>query len=292
MGDRTDARGGARPAPRGGRRVSLAARVAASVVFLPCLVVVTRAGGVYFAGLVGLVAGAGALEFVRLARVRGARPVGPIVVAGALGMVAAAFAGRPDVAGGITGGVVVAALVTGVARRRGSGLVDAGASVLGVVYAGWLPAHLVALRELPVDVVAPYALGAGAVFLAVAATWAADTGAFFVGSALGRRPLLPRVSRGKTWEGALGGLASGLLATWIASRTFAPFVAGPATWVLGLVLPAVGLLGDLCESQLKRDADVKDASSVIPGHGGVLDRFDSLLLGAPVLYYSLKWLIL
>jgi phosphatidate cytidylyltransferase len=129
------------------------------------------------------------------------------------------------------------------------------------------------------------------VFLAFAVTWSADTGAYLVGSVFGRRPLLPRVSRHKTWEGALGGVGFGALAGYLASRTFASYLTPGWGVALGAVAAAVGLLGDLFESMLKRDAEIKDTSRVIPGHGGVLDRFDSLLFTVPLIYYFLKFVI-
>ena len=128
-------------------------------------------------------------------------------------------------------------------------------------------------------------------FLAFAVTWAADTGAYLVGSLLGRRPLLPRVSRHKTWEGAVGGVVFAALAGWVASVTFAPYLLPAWGIALGAVAALVGLLGDLFESMLKRDAEIKDTSRVIPGHGGVLDRFDSLLFTVPLIYYVLKFVI-
>jgi phosphatidate cytidylyltransferase len=108
---------------------------------------------------------------------------------------------------------------------------------------------------------------------------------------IGRTPLLPRVSSKKTWEGAFGGVLFAALAGWIASQTFAPYLDAPRAIAVGGLVSLVGLLGDLFESMLKRDAEVKDTSRIIPGHGGVLDRFDSLLFTVPLIYYFLKFVI-
>jgi phosphatidate cytidylyltransferase len=164
-------------------------------------------------------------------------------------------------------------------------------TIFGVVYVAWLGSHLLLLRELPWQIDRDYSLGASFVFLAFAVTWAADTGAYLVGSLLGRRPLLPRVSRHKTREGAVGGVVFAALAGWVASVTFAPYLLPAWGIALGAVAAMVGLLGDLFESMLKRDAEIKDTSHVIPGHGGVLDRFDSLLFTVPLIYYFLKFVI-
>jgi phosphatidate cytidylyltransferase len=102
---------------------------------------------------------------------------------------------------------------------------------------------------------------------------------------------LPRVTRHTTGDGARGGGGFGALAGYLASRTFASYLTPGWGVALGAVAAAVGLLGDLFESMLKRDAEIKDTSRVIPGHGGVLDRFDSLLFTVPLIYYFLKFVI-
>jgi phosphatidate cytidylyltransferase len=130
------------------------------------------------------------------------------------------------------------------------------------------------------------------------ATWAFDTGAYFVGSRFGRTKLMPWISPGKTWEGAAGGLLLTLVVVWLASVDLAGFVPGLTAidWrplpipVLHIVPMALGIaiaavLGDLAESMVKRDAGAKDASGFFPGHGGMFDRIDSVLFTAPFVYY-------
>jgi phosphatidate cytidylyltransferase len=120
-----------------------------------------------------------------------------------------------------------------------------------------------------------------------------DMGAYFVGSAFGRRKLMPRVSPGKTWEGLAGGVAASLLASWLfyllgGGRLGTLFFGPPDVVVLGCLLPVVGVVGDMFESLLKRAVGAKDSSSTIPGMGGILDILDSLLFGAPVLYVYVR----
>lgn len=121
-----------------------------------------------------------------------------------------------------------------------------------------------------------------------------DVGAYFIGSRLGRHKLMPRISPGKTVEGLIGGLATGLLASqvwylaWDGQFGLLRLSRADA-WMLGLLLPAAGVIGDLVESMLKRAAGAKDSSSCFPGLGGVLDVLDSLLFAAPVLYIYLRW---
>jgi phosphatidate cytidylyltransferase len=128
-------------------------------------------------------------------------------------------------------------------------------------------------------------LAAWRIVLLLAIVMSSDTVAFFVGSALGRRKLAPGISPGKTVEGAVGGLVGGVLG---ALAVWAAGLPGVPAWhaaLLGFAVAVLGMLGDLLESLLKRWAGVKDSGRLFPGHGGMLDRLDSLLFGAPVLYY-------
>ncbi len=120
--------------------------------------------------------------------------------------------------------------------------------------------------------------------------WIADSGAYFVGRAVGRHKLAPRTSPGKSWEGALGGLFAAALWAWGAALVLRPEAAPWGFVALSLVVVAVSIVGDLLESLLKREAGVKDSSQLLPGHGGVLDRIDSLTAAAP--WFALGWQIL
>lgn len=152
-----------------------------------------------------------------------------------------------------------------------------GGTLLGTVYPGALFAHLVLLRSL--------SHGFEWTLLVTLATWASDSAAYFVGSALGRRPLLPSVSPKKTWEGAVAGCGGGVLAG-LVFALFTP-LSLPAGIAGGLAVSLAGQIGDLAASSLKRQAQVKDAGTLLPGHGGILDRFDSMLFAGTVIYYSL-----
>ncbi len=119
--------------------------------------------------------------------------------------------------------------------------------------------------------------------------WIADSAAYFVGRALGRHKLAPRTSPGKSWEGAAGGLAGATLWAWGGALVFLP---GADPWpfvAVSLVVVLVSILGDLLESLMKREAGVKDSSQLLPGHGGILDRIDSLTAAAP--WFALGWLM-
>jgi len=151
----------------------------------------------------------------------------------------------------------------------------------GILYIGWLLSYFVALRGLE-D-------GRNWVFFALFTTFASDTAAFFVGRALGRHKLAPRVSPGKTWEGTIAGVFGAI----IVSLLFTMLI--PISYwqaiVLGILVSIFGQLGDLTESLLKRNMGVKDSGRLIPGHGGFLDRIDSVVFTGVVVYYYVIWAI-
>ena len=155
-----------------------------------------------------------------------------------------------------------------------------GATLLGVLYVVLLGGHLVALRTGFSQKPSAHLLSF--FFLVL---MGADTGAYYVGRAFGKHKLAPKISPGKTWEGVLGGLGAGLLMATLSHYWF--FREIPLKWILPLatVMVVLGIIGDLTESALKRSAGAKDAANILPGHGGVLDRLDSLLFNAPLIYY-------
>lgn len=147
----------------------------------------------------------------------------------------------------------------------------------GFAYVPLLLSHLVLLRGLP--------NGIEWVFLMLLIVMSGDTAAYYVGSSIGKRKLYPIVSPNKSVEGAVGGLCGSLAGTLIAKFTFFPELTGIDCVVTALVVGACGQIGDLFESLLKRSFGVKDSGVIIPGHGGILDRLDSILFAAPALYY-------
>jgi phosphatidate cytidylyltransferase len=160
----------------------------------------------------------------------------------------------------------------------------AAGTLLGAVYLGALGGTIAALRVL-----APEEAGAWRVVLLLATIMSADTAAFFVGHAFGRHRLAPDVSPGKTVEGALGGVVGGVAGALIVRAVGLQALPPAHAAGLGALVALLGILGDLDESLLKRWAGVKDSGTLFPGHGGMLDRLDSLLFGAPVLYYYFQY---
>jgi phosphatidate cytidylyltransferase len=271
-----------------------------AAVGIPAAVGAGYAGGLLFAAFLSTLAGLGAWELFRLARAGGTPALEPIgiplaalmplgVHAVALGWLTAPLA---------AGGAVFVALLGAVLWARSPDQKPLGSiavTVFGVLYAGATLAYAYALRHHRF-VVEP-AAGAVLVFYPIALTWVSDTGAYFVGRAFGKKKLMPTVSPGKTVAGAIGGAIATMIGAWaynayvlqpVAQLALAPWTA----LVFGIVISLVGQVGDLVESLFKREAGVKDSSTVFSAHGGVLDRLDSLYFAIPVAYLILSRLLL
>lgn len=159
--------------------------------------------------------------------------------------------------------------------------------VVGVVYAGVLIAHLYRLREIGGWSESVSDLGLGYSLIGLLGTWGADTGAYFVGRAIGRTKLYPSISPNKTVEGLVGGMLCAMIIAFVFRAVFLLPVSLPTCAGLGAVVGVSSVLGDLSASMVKRSVGAKDSSQLIPGHGGVIDRFDGVIFAAPCAYFYL-----
>jgi phosphatidate cytidylyltransferase len=295
----------------------LTLRIIVSLIGAPLALWIVLAGGAPLAALLAIVSALGAWEFFRIARGTGARPLDDvgIVLAGLLPLAIHAhylgvFTVRPALAALIVLCIMAATIwLRGVEGRP---LGAAATTIFGVAYTAGMLGFGYAIRYhdtvIGYDLVGAKHLSIGSMSLAVAPggvllifplvlTWASDIGAFFVGRAIGGKKLIPSVSPGKTMSGAAGGL----VASMIVSYFFARGILVPAAHLgftprgallFGALISIAAQTGDLFESLLKREGGVKDSSHIIPGHGGILDRFDSLIFVLPVAYLLLGWLTL
>ncbi|MCY4527471.1 MAG: phosphatidate cytidylyltransferase [Chloroflexi bacterium] len=259
-------------------------RLITAAVGIPALALVVWMGGPVFTVVVAAVAAIGAFEVCEMARNRGETPsrVAAVTVTIVLVLSALVLPNSPTtpeyvplLAASIVLGILAVVLVFGpIQRWRTRGL---GITLVAVAYPGTLLAHAPLLRgsEQGLEWV---------VFLLVV-TFSTDTGAFFVGKAIGKRPLAPTISPGKTWEGAIGGFLAAVVAALVAAWALGIEVSVPLIVALGALMGVVGQAGDLFESKLKRLAGVKESGRLLPGHGGVLDRLDSIVFNLALVYY-------
>jgi phosphatidate cytidylyltransferase len=257
----------------------LVSRVLVALVGVPVVLLIVWAGGWWLFALAGVAAVLALHEYSLM--IRTLRPVILAAYTGALlSLLGAQLGGLDWTAAGFLSTMVLAFLLHWIATTRQSATVAIAATVLGAAWIGLCLAHLVLLREIPHD-------GKLATFTVLIAVWAGDIGAFFAGRLIGRHKLAPALSPGKTWEGFLFGTATTIFVAFVALYK-EDYLSIPQSILLGAVIAVAAPLGDLFESALKRDMQVKDSGRLLAAHGGVLDRIDSLLFAAVASYYLLR----
>jgi phosphatidate cytidylyltransferase len=285
----------------------LTKRVAVAAIGIPFALIVLYVGGWIMAAVLAAIAAAAAGELYRIARQRGIEPFIMIGCALAALPVLSTVLARHDPGTAMMWSWLIFLAATPVVASValfGRGVTRApltamSVTIFGAFFTGGTLACAMFLRMMPVASEAPHAqrwVGPAFVLFPLALTWISDTAAFFGGRAFGRRKLMPSVSPGKTVAGAV----AGVVGTVAAGTVYAHFVfrgwlgvpvSAAAGALAGLIVSPVAQVGDLVESLLKREAGVKDSGALLPGHGGVLDRFDSLFFTIPVTYWLLATLL-
>jgi phosphatidate cytidylyltransferase len=259
-------------------------------VLIPLVAGLTYAGGWLLAAALLVVSVRAAYEFFHLMKDAGYQPS---LAAASLVMASLLVIARlPDLnlLGLVLTASVILTLIWQLLRPPEGQPTQSWALTLGAaLWLGWLISHFVQIRDLSPT----FGLGLGTrwLILMFLVTWVNDTAAYFVGKAIGQHPCCPYLSPKKTWEGTIGGWIGGLVAT-----TLLGYWLVDLTWVqglaLGVLVSMVAPFGDLAKSMIKRQMGVKDFSALIPGHGGMFDRIDSLLFVAPVVYYFATMVVL
>jgi phosphatidate cytidylyltransferase len=253
-------------------------RILVAGVLLPLVIGLAYLGGWWLFGL-ALVGGTIALhELYTLAR-----ELRPLIPAGYLGfaltLLGAQLGGIAWMFGGIVATLLFSFLFFGLSHERPSATGSFGVTVLGVIWVGGGLGFLLLLRDIPDH-------GFWAVIAVLFTVFAADTAAFFVGRAVGRHRMAPVISPGKTWEGLVAGIVTGMLAAFlILYKDRNEFLTVGEMLALGAAVVVASVCGDLFESAVKRDLSVKDSGRLLGGHGGMLDRLDALLWAGPAAFY-------
>jgi phosphatidate cytidylyltransferase len=289
------------PSPR--RQASnLSLRLVTAGLLIPPLLWIIYQGGLYVLATVIVIALVALNEFYQLIEQKGAEPLRGQGMAAAAALPVVMYFGYESMATVLMTAVLLAMMFVQLTKNRISeALASISGTFFGVFYVGWLLSHVVVLRQFTQVVTARWPevgtgmhpdVGGFYLFFTISTVIAGDVGAYFVGRSYGRRKLAPRISPSKTVEGALGAIVAGTamgLAQKAGFDFFAPDLSRHLTWLavvpIALSLTIIGMVGDLIESLLKRDAQVKDTGTLLPGTGGVLDRIDSNLIAIPVMYY-------
>ncbi len=261
-------------------------RILTILVSVPIIFACTFEGGLFFFTLVAILSVISLNEFYNMLKTKGLNPyyaIGNVFTLAILVFVynTIKHPSWESVSSFILTAAVIITFSTAVFIRRSSmAIANIAITILGIIYIGWLFSYLILLRALT-----PHGVF---LFLLMFAIWATDTMAYVFGKKFGRRQLSPYISPNKTIEGAIAGFVMAV----ITSYFFGAFIAKsliPDNWlhfvIIGIIIGVFGQLSDLAESLIKRDAGVKDSSNLVPGHGGVLDRMDSFIFTAPILYY-------
>jgi phosphatidate cytidylyltransferase len=301
-----------------------AIRILVAIIGIPCIVAVCLLGGFWIWGMVAILATVGILELYHLLEKKGAKPlVAEGVVAGIVITLAFEYHRILEFApfsyfahnaislfpSGFHLIVVILilfilwAFIHELFRNDGSAVLNLTATVFGVLYVPLFLGTFIGINELfskenpmmrftgyDANVIERY--GGTTLLTIFAVIWICDSAAYFGGHATGRHKLFERVSPKKTWEGAIWGLAGAVVASIGARYLMLHFLTLGESIVIGVIVGVIGQVGDLAESLLKRDAGEKDSSTIIPGHGGILDRFDSLLFVSPVLFLYLNTILI
>jgi phosphatidate cytidylyltransferase len=265
-----------------------ATRIIVSVFAIPAIVLLSYLGGVYFLSFVLIIAGISFYEFSVMAKSKGAN------VNINIGLIAVIFLILNQYRFLISQYhflifLFVLLLVFELFRNNGSAILNLGATLLAVFYFGIFGSTLVGIREFYPNINGLYSNGGYLIISILASIWICDSAAFFGGTALGKHKLFPRVSPNKSWEGAVFGFVFAVFTMILAKILFLDFLSLKDAIAIGIILGVFGQIGDLIESLIKRDAGVKDSSNLIPGHGGIFDRFDSLLFSSPILFLYLTY---
>ncbi len=266
----------------------MTARLVTAAVGIPLLALVIWVGEPWFTVVVAIVAAVGAVEVCQMAHNRGMTPsrFGAAVLA--VGLVVFAYLHSAELStpaympqGIVLAFIASAALLLSFKSIGPVNLRPWGLTLGAALYPGALLAHAPLLRAVD--------QGLEWVFFLIIVTFSTDTAAFFVGRAIGNRPLAPTISPKKTWEGAIGGFVTAIVVATVAATALNIDADLVLIVMLGALMGIVGQAGDLVESRLKRLAGVKDSGWLIPGHGGVLDRLDSIVFNLVLVYYFVIW---
>jgi phosphatidate cytidylyltransferase len=262
-------------------------RLISALILLPIGIAIILTGGGLFDLAMACIFTLAVYEFVQLMRTGKFAPNLIFAVAFVWVLLLDAVLPRLNLPGPALALLLIAALAWQMRQRSGSPTANWALTVAGGIYLGVAGAHFILLRQLN-D-------GQWWLLLALAGTWLADSGAYFIGRKFGVHKMTPSLSPKKSWEGLAGGVAFGvifsaLLAVVLSQvlNVYLPWWAGA---VLGLIGALIGVLGDLSISMIKREVGAKDSGHIIPGHGGVLDRLDSLLFTIVVSYYFIVWAV-
>jgi phosphatidate cytidylyltransferase len=271
---------------------NLLTRVVIAFIFGPIIIFVTLLGKLPFLALVEIFIILGLWEFSYLARLKGSQiPKWILLPLGVFLGISVYLWGEKTLIFPLLGVLYVTAFIFIIKGRTDGATSDLSLSVFSLFYVAGLFSFLLLIRELPHRLGWDYKIGGLWIVFLLLCIWSCDTFAYFIGAPLGKYKLSPAVSPKKTVEGFFGGILGAVAAAFFSYHVFFKSPGLKHLLIISIFVSLIGQIGDLTESLFKRDAKLKDISHIIPGHGGILDRFDSLLFVSPIVYYYLKFVV-
>ena len=269
----------------------LGRRVLVAGIGGPLVVAALWFGGYFLLALVMGIGIATALEFFALLDSKGSLPAKPLVIIALLVLYVFTFLEKTLWLIPLSVGYLLLLVSSELFRKENNAILNAAGGLLAFSYLG-LYAFIIAVHQLPGGTELPYRAGGEWLVLVFLTIWVCDSAAYFVGSKFGKRKLAAAISPNKSLEGAIGGFVFAILTAYLCQVLFARSLAPGQAMAIGAIIGIVGQASDLVESLFKRDAAIKDTSNILPGHGGILDRFDSQLLVMPLVYFYLVLVVM
>jgi len=274
---------------------NLQQRLLTAGIVIPILLVLFYLGGLWFLGLAEFVILIGMLEFCRMVNAKGFPAHAILGTIAALCLGVAAYFARLDLIVMIltlAGLAILAAQIS--SKDLKTAINSTSATMMGVIYVGFFLCHIVLLRNWD-GTKGKVDIGLFLIVLTIAITFLNDAGAFFIGRKWGKHKMTPVISPKKSWEGVGGAIVFGIAGSALTKLVFDRWILTTnLAWVhciiLGALLVCAAIVGDLVESLFKRDAGIKDSGTIVPGHGGILDRLDSIVFTVPACYYYIKFI--
>jgi len=271
---------------------NLLTRVLIAVIFIPLILYISYFGGIPFMSFVNLLIFFGLIEFSSILKLKGISLYQTFLIFfGLLIGVSAYFYGDKFIFIITLFGVLISGLLQLIRYKFDKSIENLSSFLFGLIYVAVFFSFLILIREFPHKSGLEYRLGGLWIIFLFLCTWFSDILSYFIGTPFGKHKILPLVSPNKSWEGSFGGIAGALLAAFVSKSIFLKEIPLFHLLSLAIMISIFGQLGDFVESSFKRQVSLKDSSSIIPGHGGILDRFDSLLFSAPLVYFYLTFIL-
>jgi phosphatidate cytidylyltransferase len=259
-----------------------ALRVIVAIITIPLIITVAYFGKVYFLFFVVAITAISYYEFCNMVRHKEISANKTLGLAAIIILLINYYRAFIDIYSLLLIFTIILLLIE-LFRNRGSAVLNTGSTLLGVFYLGLSGSSIIRIREFYPDIGDLYQRGGYLIISIFASIWLCDSAAFWAGSKLGKHKLFPRVSPNKSWEGSIFGFLFSIIVLILAKIIILDFISFTDAVFIGIIIGMFGQVGDLIESLIKRDNGVKDSSGLIPGHGGMFDRFDSLFYTSPVI---------